>query len=77
MPTLIGYQQVSTDDQHLHLQHDAPIRAGVDPERIYEDKLSGAKANRPGLEHAIRAAGRRVGAWSKWPGMPVWAAGYR
>ncbi len=53
---LIGYQRVSTDDQHLHLQRDALVKAGVDPSRIYEDKLSGAKTNRPGLEHAIRAA---------------------
>ncbi len=53
---LIGYQRVSTDDQHLHLQRDALIKVGVDPDRIYEDKLSGAKTNRPGLEHAIRAA---------------------
>ncbi len=56
MSTLIGYQRVSTDDQHLHLQHDALIKAGVEPDRIYEDTLSGAKTNRPGLEHAIRAA---------------------
>jgi DNA invertase Pin-like site-specific DNA recombinase len=53
---LIGYQRVSTDDQHLHLQRDALLKAGVDPERIYEDKLSGTKTNRPGLEHAIHAA---------------------
>ena len=43
---LIGYQRVSTDNQHLHLQRDALLKAGVDPERIYEDKLSGAKINR-------------------------------
>ncbi len=53
---LIGYQRVSTDDQHLHLQRDALLTTGVNPDRIYEDKLSGAKTNRPGLEHAIRAA---------------------
>ncbi|HEB93133.1 MAG TPA: recombinase family protein [Gammaproteobacteria bacterium] len=57
-PVLIGYQRVSTDDQHLHLQRDALIRAGVDPERIYEDMMSGARADRPGLEHAVRAARR-------------------
>ena len=54
-PTLIGYQRVSTDDQKLELQRDALTAAGVHPDRIYEDKLSGAKADRPGLEHAMRA----------------------
>ena len=52
---LIGYQRVSTDDQKLELQHDALTSSGVDASRIYEDKLSGAKTDRPGLEHAIRA----------------------
>lgn len=54
-PTLIGYQRVSTDDQKLALQHDALTAAGVHPDRLYADKLSGAKSDRPGLENAIRA----------------------
>ncbi|MCP5426753.1 MAG: recombinase family protein [Chromatiaceae bacterium] len=54
--TLIGYQRVSTDDQNLHLQRDALIKAGVNTGMIYEDKLSGSTTNRPGLNHAIRAA---------------------
>ena len=53
--TLIGYQRVSTDDQNLALQHDALVAAGVKPRNIYEDKQSGAKTDRPGLEHAIKA----------------------
>lgn len=53
--TLVGYQRVSTDDQKLELQHDALTAAGVHPDRIYEDRLSGAKTDRPGLEHASRA----------------------
>ncbi len=52
---LIGYQRVSTDDQRLTLQRDALEGAGVHPVDIYEDKQSGATADRPGLEHAIRA----------------------
>ncbi len=46
---LLGYTRVSTDAQHLDAQTDALLAAGVDPERIYRDKLSGARADRPGL----------------------------
>ncbi len=46
---LLGYTRVSTDAQHLDAQTDALHAAGVDPDRIYRDKLSGARADRPGL----------------------------
>ena len=52
---LIGYQRVSTDDQDLSLQRDALTEAGVDPNHIYEDRLSGAKADRPGLTACMKA----------------------
>jgi DNA invertase Pin-like site-specific DNA recombinase len=48
---LIGYARVSTDDQNLDLQKDALTQAGC--ERILEDRLSGAKAERPGLKAAL------------------------
>lgn len=54
---LIGYARVSTDDQNLNLQRDALQHAGCS--RIYEDRLSGAKVARPGLEKALEMA--RVG----------------
>jgi DNA invertase Pin-like site-specific DNA recombinase len=53
---LIGYARVSTDDQRLDLQRDALITAGVDPQHLYEDRLSGAWADRPGLAAALKAA---------------------
>ena len=49
---LVGYARVSTQDQNLELQHDALTQAGCD--RIFDDKMSGAKAARPGLDDAIR-----------------------
>lgn len=51
---LIGYARVSTEEQTLDLQHDALIRAGVLADDIYTDKVSGAKANRPGLALALK-----------------------
>jgi len=47
----LGYARVSTGRQSLDQQTDALTGAGVDPERIYRDKLSGTstREQRPGL----------------------------
>jgi DNA invertase Pin-like site-specific DNA recombinase len=51
LPLLIGYARVSTEDQNLDLQRDVLTGAGC--ERMFEDRRSGAKADRPGLTGAL------------------------
>ena len=48
---VLGYVRVSTDHQSLDAQLVALHTAGIDPERVYRDKLSGAstREQRPGL----------------------------
>jgi len=48
---LIGYARVSTEDQHLILQQEALEKSGC--ERIFTDKMSGTRADRPGLKDAL------------------------
>ena len=53
---LLGYCRVSTTDQHLDAQHDALVATDVDPTNIWSDKLSGARADRPGLQALLAYA---------------------
>src|SRR5947209_10863472 len=53
---LIGYARVSTDEQDTRLQIDALKRAGC--EKIYEERASGSRTDRPELNKAL-AHGRR------------------
>ncbi len=48
---LIGYARVSTKDQPLDLQLSALEKVGCS--KIYQDKLSGSKKERPGLSEAL------------------------
>lgn len=50
---LIGYARVSTNDQHTALQLEALRRAGC--ERVYEERASGAKFDRPVLWECIES----------------------
>src|SRR5215510_8514946 len=50
---LIGYARVSTDEQNLDLQRDAPLKAGVAAKDLYTDKVTGVKSERPGLQTAL------------------------
>ena len=48
---LIGYARVSTQDQNLDLQCEALTMAGC--ERIFNDKISGSRTERPELTKAL------------------------
>lgn len=52
---LVGYMRVSSenDRQVFDLQYDALIEAGVDPRHIFQDKASGVRDNRKGLQEAL------------------------
>lgn len=51
---LLGYARVSTKDQKLTLQKDALRLHGCD--KIYTDKVSGVKSERPGLDRLLKNA---------------------
>ena len=48
---LIGYARVSTQDQSLDLQREALTEAGC--QKVFEDKISGSRAERPGLAKTL------------------------
>jgi len=48
---LIGYARVSTQDQNLDLQIEALTKAGC--KKVFEDKISGSRAERPGLAKTL------------------------
>ena len=58
---LIGYARVSTGLQNLDLQMDA--LSNMDCDKIFHDKMSGAKKQRPGLEEALRMHVKEIPLW--------------
>jgi DNA invertase Pin-like site-specific DNA recombinase len=52
---LVGYMRVSSesDRQNTNLQYDALLAAGVDSRHLFEDHVSAAKDDRPGLTQAL------------------------
>jgi len=66
----VGYARVSSDDQNLDLQRDALRLAGC--ERVYEEKESGGKVDRPELLRLFEAlrpgdTPRGLAAGPAWP----------
>jgi DNA invertase Pin-like site-specific DNA recombinase len=64
---LLGYARVSKADgsQLLDPQLDALREAGIDGERVYEDRMSGRHDQRPGLDACLKAlrAGDTLCVW--------------
>jgi DNA invertase Pin-like site-specific DNA recombinase len=54
MGTQVAYIRVSSTGQSLELQREAVLRAGVEPDHIFEEKRSGLDSNRPALKEARR-----------------------
>jgi DNA invertase Pin-like site-specific DNA recombinase len=48
---LIGYARVSAQDQNLELQQEALTKDGC--QKVFEDTVSGTRADRPGLAKAM------------------------
>jgi len=48
----IGYARVSTGDQNLDMQMDALNK--IECDKVFTDKMSGARSDRPGLEEAMK-----------------------
>lgn len=51
---MVGYARVSTEEQNLEMQVEALERAGVHPDNIFTEKVSGAAVKRPGRSFALR-----------------------
>jgi len=65
MSRFIGYARVSREEQNLELQINALKSVGCNKEHIFTDKVSGAKAERPGLTQCLEtlSAGDTLVVW--------------
>ncbi len=54
--TALGYIRVSTGQQDHSVQREALVAAGILGEHIYEDKISGVRTKRPGLDALLSYA---------------------
>ena len=54
MGRFFGYARVSREEQNLELQMNALKSVGCDEKFIFTDKVSGAKAERPGLNQCLK-----------------------
>lgn len=52
---LVGYMRVSSENERqvFDLQYDALVGVGIDPRHIFQDKASGVRDNRQGLQEAL------------------------
>ena len=53
---IVGYARVSTQDQNLSAQLDALKQAGAS--KVWREKVSGARSDRPELAKLMRALGK-------------------
>jgi DNA invertase Pin-like site-specific DNA recombinase len=53
---LLGYARVPTANQKPELQIDALLKAGVDRRHLFENRMSGLRADRPQLAQALAYA---------------------
>ncbi|PTL72846.1 resolvase [Rathayibacter caricis DSM 15933] len=53
-----GYRRVSSVKQSYERQTSALLAAGVPEDRIFEDKITGARMDRPGLNNLLKVARR-------------------
>lgn len=53
MAKLVGYARVSNQDQDVQLQLNALEKAGCAKSDIFVDRISGVRADRPGLEKCV------------------------